>query len=555
MTSDYTPFRLPADFYRHNRRFIFLLTVNGLARALAVVAVFHFVRQAVSRLQLPQQEITDSLLVLLALAAFLLAMRMHERYVAEKMSQRYINRLRQRLLSRLMRVSSHDVDAVPSGALAARLGGDLSSLRRWLSLGMSRLIVNTILLLAAVGVIALLNKQAGMITAILLIALTLLSLRFGANLREALKAVRSIRIRIQSLLVERIDEMAMIRVMGQEGREIRKINKLGKKLERKASTQGLLLGGLRGLGEAGGVVLIIAVFAVYRFSGQSIDGADAAAVISLVMFMSGPIRELGRVQEYYRGAAISLVKLSELFNMRRITRGASRYVAQSRPGTIEFKNVSYPPAVKDFSAEADVGERVAITGRNGSGKTTLLRLAVGLIKPYSGTVRLGGVDPRRLSPDARAEMIGVFGPGFGLLRGGLEFNITYRRPEATADELHRAITRFDLGALFTNLGDGREKLIRQGAKNISAGEFARIGLARATLGTPGILILDEPESNLDLEGLQSLQQLIETWPGTVFLITHEQSLIKLCHQVWDMDCGDGQARGGKVTLLREVQRR
>jgi len=552
----YTPFRLPANFYRNNRCFIFLLIANGFVRALTVGTVFHFVRRAVGGLQSQELEIVDSLFVLLALAALLLTTRMHERYVAERMSQRYINQLRRRLLSRLMRVSSRDVDAVPSGALAARLGGDLSSLRRWLSLGMSRLIVNAILLLAAIGIITVLNATAGVISALILISLTLVSLRFGNKLRTALKAVRSLRIRMQSLLVERIGEMATIRAMGQEKREIKKINRLGKRLERKASEQGLMLGGLRGLGEAGGVFLIITVFAVYRFSANAIDGADAAAVISLVMFMTGPIRELGRVQEYYRGAAISLSKLSQMFNMRRIARGASRYVKQTCPGTIEFKNVNCAPAVKDFSAKVKAGERVAVIGRNGSGKTTLLRLAVGLIKPDSGIVRLGGVDPRCLSPETRAKKLGVFGSDFGLLRGRLDFNVAYRRPKTTADELSQAVTRFELRQLARNFSHGKEKLIRQGAKNISAGERARIGLARATLGTPDVLILDEPESNLDADGLKLLQMIIETWSGTVLLITHEKCLIELCHQVWDMDmgAGDRHAQTAKVTRLISVQK-
>ncbi len=554
-SAPYTPFRLPAGFWRHNRRFVFQLILNGLLRALTVTAVFHSVRQAVRGLQQAQTSISTTLWIMLALAGVLLCARMHERYTAERMSQNYINRLRRRLLTRLMRASIRDVNSIPSGALAARLGGDLSSLRRWLSLGISRLIVNSILLLVCIGIITGINVTAGMISALVVISLTLISLRLGENLRTVLKAVRSTRIRIQSLLVERIGEMAMIRVMGQEGREIRKINRLGKKLERKASTQGLILGGLRGLGEAGGILLIITVFAVFRFSAQTMGAADAAAVISLVMFMSGPIRELGRVQEYYRGASISLNKLSELFNMRRITRGASRYIdTQTDPGAIEFRNVNCAPAVKNFSAKVAAGERVAVIGRNGSGKSTLMQLAVGLLKPDSGIVRLGGIDPRRLSPTARSNILGVSGSGFGLLRGSLDSNMAYRKPGTSEDELQAAVTEFELEHLGGKFGRGTKNQIQQSARNISAGECARIGMIRATLGAPEVLILDEPESNLDAEGLKMLHELLESWPGTVFLITHQPSLIDLCQQVWNMNDGEVSMRRESVALLATAQR-
>lgn len=550
----YTPFRLPAEFWRHNRRFIFLLILNGMARAMAVAAVFHVIRQAVLGLQQAQTPIGDLLWLMSLLAAVLLGIRIHECYTAERMSQHYVNRLRRLLLARLMRASIRDVNSIPSGALAARLGGDLSSLRRWLSLGLSRLIVNAILLLAGIVIIAGINVKAGLIAALVVMFLAASSLGLGNDLRTVLKAVRSIRIHMHSLLVERIGEMAMVRVMGQERREIKKINRLGNKLEKKASAQGLRVGGLRGLSEAGGILLIIAVFAVFRSAADQLVAADAAAVISLIMFMTGPIRELGRVHEYYRGADLSLTKLSELFSMRRITRGALQYIdTQTEPGAIEFKAVHCTPAVKNFSAKVTAGERVAVTGRNGSGKSTLMHLAMGLLRPDSGVVRLGGVDPRRLSPAERAKSVGVYGSGFGLLRGKLDSNLSYRRPAASADELSRAITHFDLGGLAKKLARGVKNPIQQGSRNISAGESARIGLIRATLGTPAVLMLDEPESNLDAEGLELLRGLLKSWPGTVFLITHEQSLIDLCQQVWNMNSGDIHTRSGKVATLTRVQ--
>ncbi len=546
----YTPFRLPARCWQHSWRYVVLLVLNGFGRALAVSGVFYSIRHAVTSLQPGQAPAGNMLWVLLLMAAALLAARLHERYTAEKMSQNYINRLRRRLLARLMRASIRDVNSMPTGALAARLGGDLSALRRWLSLGVSRLIVNSILLLASIGIIASISMLAGLMSALVIVLLAVVSLRVGKHLRTVLKAVRSTRIRIQSLLVERIGEMAMIRAMGQEKREIRKVNKLGSKLEREASTQGLFLGGLRGLGEAGGILLIITVFSVFRFSGEAVTAGDAAAIVSLVMFMMGPIRELGRVQEYYRGAAISLQKLSALFNMRRITRGESRFAKSwPRPGVIEFRHVFCAPAIADFSGKVAAGERVAIIGQNGSGKSTLLQLAIGLLKPDAGAVRLGGINPRRMSPSDRAERIGIAGPGFGLLRGSLDLNLAYRRPQMDEDDVQRISDKFGLQCLMEKIGRGKPDRIQQGGRNVSAGERARIGLARATLGEPGILILDEPESNLDAGGLQMLHELLESWSGTVFLITHSPSLVKLCNKVWDLDAQTGPSGYGTVTRL------
>ena len=548
--ASYTPFRLPAEFWRHSRWQICQLVLNGLVRTAAVIAVFLSVHRAMESLQQALPPEIGVLGVLFLMALLVLTTRSHERYTAEKMSQHYINRLRRRLLARLMRVSIRDANTIPAGSLAARLGGDLSALRRWLSLGVSRLIVNTILLLACIGIITSISLASGLITTLIVTLLTFASLRTGERLRVAIKAVRSTRIRIQTLLVERINEMAMIRVMGQEGREIRKLNKLGSKLEKEASSQGLLLGGLRGLGEAGGIALIITVFSVFHVSGRMTTAAETAAIMSLVIFMTGPIRELGRVQEYYRGAMISLQKLGELFKMRRIARGASHF-AESRPepGVIEFRDVSCAPAVRHFSGRVQAGDRVAVIGQNGSGKSTLLQMAVGLIKPEEGLVRLGGVNPRRLSPADRSKCLGVTGSGFGLLRGSLEYNMSYRRPGTAVGRLHEAAARFELQRLVAPTDSGRSIRIQQGASNISSGEWARIGLIRATLDSPEVLIMDEPESNLDSEGLRLLHELLSSWSGTVFLITHSPSLIELCGTVWDMDAGEVRPGYGKVTSM------
>ena len=100
-----------------------------------------------------------------------------------------------------MRASIRDVNSIPAGALAARLGGDLSALRRWLSLGVSRLIVNLILLLASIGIITSISPVAGLVTGLVIVLLAAVSLKVGEHLRTVLKAVRSTRIRLQSLLV------------------------------------------------------------------------------------------------------------------------------------------------------------------------------------------------------------------------------------------------------------------------------------------------------------------------------------------------------------------
>ncbi len=531
------PFRLPVRFWHYGGPQFAVLTAVALLRVTVAILIFVQMRSAAAALEQTGQVGSASLMILPTAALALVLIRLQERRIAERISQRYVNRLRKQLLRRLMRASLRVVQARPVGAMSARLGGDLALLRRWISMGLSRLLVNGLLVAGLLVTTAWINWRLAAAVTVMLLLITTAVLLLGRALQRSVKLVRSTRIRMNATLVERISQLAGIRAMGQERREIKRVQRLGTRLEKQTVAQGGLLGTLRGIGDASGVLLIVAVLAAYTLSsnGAATSLADVVAMVSMALFLSGPIRELGRVQEYYRGAVVSLEKIEEYLHLPRIIPSTKRSVnTLPASGRVEFKNVVLEPALNGFSAVAEPGARIALLGANGSGKSTLIKLAAGLIKPERGQVRVHGVRATQLSSASRAETIGIVGQEYGLLRGSLGRNIRYRHARTDQEELDQVLEFCQLEKLLGSMRGGLNARVNERASNLSSGERGRITIARALLHSPSLLLLDEPEANLDSAGLDIINTLLESYPGTILMATHANSLARACDQIWPL---------------------
>ena len=165
-------------------------------------------------------------------------------------------------------------------------------------------------------------------------------------------------------------------------------------------------------------------------------------------------------------------------------------------------------------------DRVAITGPNGGGKSTLLSLLLGRIQPTSGAVTLGSgveigeVDQARQTFVADAPMGDVFAACL---------------PDWSTSEVRTLLAKFGIGTGFIN----------RSAASLSPGERTRVGMALLQAKGVNLLVLDEPTNNLDLEAIEQLEQALETFDGTVLLVTHDRRMldnVRLTHR-WHIESG------------------
>lgn len=193
------------------------------------------------------------------------------------------------------------------------------------------------------------------------------------------------------------------------------------------------------------------------------------------------------------------------------------WIEPSRPGAA--------PVLRDISFGVAPGDGVAIVGPSGSGKSTLVRLLVGALAPQRGTVRIDGTEREHWDPQSLGRDFGYLEQDVQLLPTTVKRNIARLQDDADDAAVLKAARKAGVHDLISSLPDGYETLIGPGGTHLSGGQRQRIGLARAFFGDPRILILDEPNANLDRDGEAALQTALETArkAGMTFIIVTQRT--------------------------------
>ena len=215
------------------------------------------------------------------------------------------------------------------------------------------------------------------------------------------------------------------------------------------------------------------------------------------------------------------------------------------------------PVVFGVTFELKAGAGLGIIGPSASGKSCLARALVGVWKPARGSVRMDGASLDQWSPEALGEHIGYLPQDIELFDGTIAENIARFDPKATDEAIIRAAEQAGVHAMIVNLPKGYETQIGQAGVMLSGGQRQRIGLARALYGAPFLLVLDEPNSNLDAVGDQALSQAILDFRargGIAILIAHRPSALEVVEQVLVLANGEVKAMGSKDQVLRPMAR-
>jgi len=212
--------------------------------------------------------------------------------------------------------------------------------------------------------------------------------------------------------------------------------------------------------------------------------------------------------------------------------------------------------LNNLGFELPAGESLGIIGPSGSGKSTLARLLVGAVVPASGKVRLDGADLRVWDRGALGQHIGYLPQDVQLFAGSISDNIA-RLGAVDAQQVVAAAQLAGVHDMILKLPGGYDTLLGEGGLGLSGGQRQRIGLARALYGLPALIVLDEPNSNLDEAGEQALVEAIarlREHKRTLILITHKSSLLAGLDNLLMLKGGQLQAFGPTARVLQDAQR-
>ena len=225
--------------------------------------------------------------------------------------------------------------------------------------------------------------------------------------------------------------------------------------------------------------------------------------------------------------------------------------------------VGVPPGgqaavLKGVSFEIEVGDAVGVIGPTGAGKSTLARLLVGIWEPYGGHLRLDGADLNNWETEELGRFIGYLPQDVELFGGTVSENISRFAEEPDPQDIVAAARLAGVHEMILRFPDGYDFVIGEGGRRLSGGQRQRLALARALYREPPLLVLDEPNSNLDAEGDRALGDAIRALKKmgkTVIVMAHRPSAIAAVDKLIMLRDGQIEAFGEKDEVLKKVVER
>jgi ABC-type multidrug transport system fused ATPase/permease subunit len=228
--------------------------------------------------------------------------------------------------------------------------------------------------------------------------------------------------------------------------------------------------------------------------------------------------------------------------------------------TLQLRDVNYAydggeQVLFDIDLELQERQVLGIVGPSGSGKSTLVQILLGLRRPTSGQVLVGGVAQETIAADEWSRSVSFVPQVNSLIRGTVSENIRFYRSRLTESEIVDCAMRAHVHDEIMELPHGYETQLGPGSRDLSGGQLQRLGIARALAGSPTILVLDEPTSALDLRTEERIRQTLLHLQGSVsiVIVAHRLSTLRLCDEVAVLRDGRLVNRGPHQELLAKDQ--
>jgi ATP-binding cassette subfamily C exporter for protease/lipase len=303
--------------------------------------------------------------------------------------------------------------------------------------------------------------------------------------------------------------------------------------------------------------LVLGLGALLVIKGDMTAGMMIAGSILMGRVLS-PIDQLIAVWKQWSGAKLAYGRLNAL--LQTFPPGDDAMALPAPKGQITFEQVSAgPPGQRaatlhlvSFSLAA--GEVMGVLGASGSGKSTLARVLVGVWPTLGGTVRLDGADIHRWNRDDLGPYIGYLPQDIELFSGSIAQNIARFR-EADPQKVVAAAQQAGVHELILRLPQGYDTVLGEDGSGLSGGQKQRVALARALYGQPSLVVLDEPNSNLDTVGEAALASAIAQMKArgtSVILVTHRSSALAQADKLLVLNDGRLQAFGASQEVLKAL---
>ncbi len=527
------------------RKLLLQLVINGLLQALLTICLAVLIRISFDSLISGINKTISNHVILLCggfvvIAASTAWLRMRERLDSERLGQDYIHRIRMDLFNHLTRLTPRSLQTSSRGSIMLRFIGDLNALKRWISLGFARITVAGVIVLGTLGTLFFLNWLIALGVVVIITVGICTLLLAGKHIQETVKEGRKRRSYLAANVNEKIVTMAVVQVFGQSRRERKRVRRQSDRLRKAMIAKAQKIGLIRAIVHTTAILAtaVVLLLGGYEIAAERTSPGSIVAILTIVGLLIPSLKGLGRVYEYWHDAKISSQKIQKFLQTpTQVKEIVNAPDLQNGRGSLEFTEIALKDILSSITITAAPGQLVGIVGPNGAGKSSLLMLAARLQDPDEGSVSINGQDLATHSLASVRRAIGIVSPDLPLLRGKIDKNLRYRCPNAPDQEIRRITILCEIDALLENTPAGLQTRLSEGGINLSLGQRRRIELARALVGNPEILLLDEADTNLDQNSGKLLDKILANYQGTVLMVSHNRQRLAKADVIWHMENG------------------
>lgn len=497
-----------------------------------------------------------ALLVLLGVLG--LSASLTAQYFAAKAAVGFGTELRTALFKHINTLSHSEIDAAGSATLVTRMTVDIDSAQTGVNM-LLRLFLRAPFIVVG-AVIAALTISVKLTLIFLVFTPIMWAVIYGVT-RKTVPMYKDIRKKLDRTTLITGENISGVRVIRAFSRQQDERERFGESVTALNDMQ-IKAGKASAVMSPSTYVLVnLAIMLIIWFGAKAVSGGSLkpGEVVALISLMTQILLSLIRVAELMLSltkAQASSLRILEVFAMKpSVIDGKNTLTPDETAPAAEFKNVSFRyvdserSALEDISFTVKRGETVGMIGGTGCGKSTLVNLLPRFYDASEGEVLVGGKNVRECTLESLRSRIGIVPQKAVLFKGTVRDNMKWRCPEATDIQIKRALAVAQ--ADFVLEKGGLDFVIEQGGKNLSGGQRQRLTIARALVGRPDILILDDSASALDLATDASLRKAIaaNTEGMTVFIVSQRVSSIRGADKIIVLDDGHIAGIGTHGQLL------
>ena len=484
-------------------------------------------------------------------------------FLAAKCAYGFGTELRAALYKHINSLSYSSIDKIGTSSLVNRLTNDTNTLQNGVNMFI-RLAVRAPFLVIGAAVMAVsIDKKLSLIFFVVAPLISVIIYFIMKKTVPMYKKTQQSLDRASMLTREGLEGARVIRAFSRQQEEINEFKEAVDEISERSIAVGKISAILNPVAF---MVMNLGIVAVIWFGGKRINigrltQGELTAFTNYMTQILLALVVLANLIVIFTKAFASANRISEVFALSPEENGEIEKSADDNGNIIEFKDVSFAYessadySVKNISFSVRRGEMLGIIGGTGCGKTSVANLIPCFYKATKGDVFVSGINVNDSDHDDLRQRIGIVPQKSVLFSGTIRDNMKWRKADATDDEIVSALKTAQAWEFVRSTPDGLDTLVSQGGKNLSGGQKQRIAIARALVGKPDIVILDDSTSALDYKTDLALRKaLSDDLPGTtIIMISQRTTSLKNADSIIVMEDGEAVGIGKHEDLIRHCE--